>query len=151
MNKTIIVLVVVVLVLIVGYLLLAQTASEPAPIEEMETEEMAMGIAEEGMPEEEGAEEMSSEEVRVISMRSGGFFFDPNALNLKLGQPVRLEIQSQGTHTFTIDEFNINVALKQGEVNVIEFTPDQTGTFEFYCDVPGHREAGQVGTLVVTE
>lgn len=147
MNKTIIVLVVVVLILIVGYLLLTQTVSTPS---ELETEEMAKGIAEEGMPvEESDTEEMLAEEVRVISMRSGGFFFEPNVLNLKLGQPVRLEITSQGAHTFTVDEWDINVALEEGEVNVIEFTPDTAGTFEFYCAVPGHRESGQVGMIIV--
>jgi len=26
---------------------------------------------------------------------------------------------------------------------------EKEGTFEFYCAVPGHREAGQVGTLLV--
>jgi len=147
MNKTIIVLVVVVLILIVGYLLLVQTTPTPT---ETETEEMAEGIAEEAMPTVEGeASEMSAEEVRVISMRSGGFFFEPNTLTLALGQPVRLEIESQGNHTFTVDELGIDVVLVQGETNIIEFTPDTAGTFEFYCATAGHREAGQVGTLVV--
>jgi uncharacterized cupredoxin-like copper-binding protein len=29
------------------------------------------------------------------------------------------------------------------------FTPTTTGTYSFYCGVPGHREAGMVGTLIV--
>lgn len=30
-----------------------------------------------------------------------------------------------------------------------EVTPAAPGTYEFYCSIPGHREAGMKGTLVV--
>lgn len=29
------------------------------------------------------------------------------------------------------------------------FTPTQPGTYEFYCSVPGHKDAGMKGTLTV--
>jgi uncharacterized cupredoxin-like copper-binding protein len=29
------------------------------------------------------------------------------------------------------------------------FSPAQTGTYEVYCSVPGHKEAGVVAKLVV--
>ncbi len=32
---------------------------------------------------------------------------------------------------------------------VVEFTPTQTGTFSFSCNLPGHKEAGMVGQFVV--
>ena len=31
----------------------------------------------------------------------------------------------------------------------VTFTPTESGTYEFYCTISGHREAGMVGTLVV--
>ena len=31
----------------------------------------------------------------------------------------------------------------------VTFTPTDPGTYEFYCTIPGHREAGMVGSLVV--
>lgn len=37
-----------------------------------------------------------------------------------------------------------------GETMVIEFTPDTPGTFDMFCVVPGHKEAGMKGTFIVT-
>ena len=31
----------------------------------------------------------------------------------------------------------------------VMFTPTQIGEYEFYCTIPGHREAGMVGRLIV--
>ena len=30
------------------------------------------------------------------------------------------------------------------------FTPAQAGTYVYYCDTPGHKDAGMKGTLTVT-
>jgi len=34
---------------------------------------------------------------------------------------------------------------------IIEFTADKVGEFEYYCSMPGHRQAGQFGKLIVKE
>jgi uncharacterized cupredoxin-like copper-binding protein len=51
-------------------------------------------------------------------------------------------------HNFSIDELGISVDVAAGEEGeaTINAAP---GTYEFYCNVPGHREAGMVGTLTV--
>jgi len=38
-----------------------------------------------------------------------------------------------------------------GQQMTIEFTPQGAGTFDIVCEVPGHKEAGMVAKLVVTE
>ncbi|MDA0302102.1 MAG: plastocyanin/azurin family copper-binding protein [Chloroflexi bacterium] len=43
----------------------------------------------------------------------------------------------------------MHVAAEAGRVAEIEFTPTQAGTYVFYCTVPGHREAGMEGKLIV--
>lgn len=45
----------------------------------------------------------------------------------------------------------IHVATPAGGSGTIQFTPSQPGEYEFFCTVPGHKEAGMVGTLVVKE
>ena len=36
-----------------------------------------------------------------------------------------------------------------GGSGTLEFTPTEPGEYEYYCTVPGHKEAGMLGTLVV--
>ncbi len=37
-----------------------------------------------------------------------------------------------------------------GTTTTVLFTPTQTGEYEFECTIPGHREAGMVGKVIVT-
>ena len=62
---------------------------------------------------------------------------------------MRIDITSVGQHTFTIDELGVNVITPHGQITEVEFTPGKKGTFQFYCAVPGHKKAGQVGTITV--
>lgn len=82
-------------------------------------------------------------------MNSGAFFFSPNEIRAKAGQPITVHVASQGQHTFTIDELGVDVPTPNGKTTAVEFTPDKKGVFRFYCATPGHREAGQVGTITI--
>ncbi len=86
----------------------------------------------------------------AIAMRAGNFFFSPKTLTVTVGEEVVLDIRSTGVHTFTIDELGVNVRFGTGKATV-RFTPDRPGQFEYYCAIPGHRERGMIGTLVVEE
>ncbi|WP_238626073.1 copper-containing nitrite reductase [Aggregatilinea lenta] len=54
-------------------------------------------------------------------------------------------------HDVIIDEFNAQSDQFSGrdEQDSITFTADQVGEFVYYCSVPGHRQAGMWGKLVV--
>ena len=82
-------------------------------------------------------------------MEARSFSFTPNTIQAKVGEPVRIDITSVAQHTFTIDELGVNVITPHGQITEVEFTPDKKGTFQFYCSVSGHREAGQIGTITV--
>jgi len=43
----------------------------------------------------------------------------------------------------------LHVAVQPNETNQLTFTPTKPGTYEFYCTVPGHKEAGMVGTMTL--
>ncbi|MCJ7513886.1 MAG: plastocyanin/azurin family copper-binding protein, partial [Anaerolineales bacterium] len=43
----------------------------------------------------------------------------------------------------------LHVAAEPGATNHLSFTPTKSGTYEFFCTVAGHKDAGMVGTMVV--
>jgi len=82
------------------------------------------------------------------------FTFDPANLTAQVGQMVEISLENVGVleHNLVIDEFSVSAGpLQGGQSAPVSFTPSAAGTFTYYCDVPGHREAGMEGTLTVTE
>jgi uncharacterized cupredoxin-like copper-binding protein len=51
-------------------------------------------------------------------------------------------------HSFTIDRSAVSVDVPVGGASRVSFAL-APGSYRFYCRVPGHRQAGMVGTLVV--
>lgn len=92
----------------------------------------------------------SSDAVEVV-VTGSNYEFSPTKLTVKKGQKIRLVFKnSGGMHDFVVDELGIRTAVIQGGVeDFVEFTPDKTGTFEFYCSVANHRAMGMKGTITV--
>jgi uncharacterized cupredoxin-like copper-binding protein len=57
-------------------------------------------------------------------------------------------IRNEGGHTHGDGTAIVGHPRVNGEVTV-QFTPTQPGTYEFYCSVTGHKEAGMTGTIIV--
>jgi len=77
--------------------------------------------------------------------------FDRTELRAKVGETVALRLENQDTqsHSFDIDEFAVHTLLPSGATSLALFTASMPGSYTFYCSIPGHRDAGMVGTLVV--
>ena len=43
----------------------------------------------------------------------------------------------------------LHMAAAMGTTSTLKFIASKPGSYTFYCTVPGHKEAGMVGTLVV--
>ena len=91
------------------------------------------------------------EAVTLTITANDTFRFDPDTFTAKVGQPVNIALHDAGAleHSIIIDELSVNVHVQSGQDAPVSFTPTATGRFTFYCDVPGHKAAGMVGTLVV--
>ncbi len=92
------------------------------------------------------------EEVEV-NVTAGEGYFDPDVITVDLGQDVTVVVENvtEEDHTFTIDELDVDVSLAPGAQEEVTFTAAEEGNFEFYCDEPGHRDAGMYGYLEVSD
>lgn len=75
--------------------------------------------------------------------------FHPGNLTAANGQ-VSLLLSNRDLfwHTFTIDRPAVNVDVPVGGARRVTFSLPP-GSYQFYCRIPGHRQAGMVGTLTV--
>ena len=80
------------------------------------------------------------------SITSGNFFFRPATLSVNRGEVIVNVTQNSGLHTFVIDELGVKESLATGKT--FSFRAE-SGTYEYYCDVPGHRQRGMLGTLTI--
>jgi uncharacterized cupredoxin-like copper-binding protein len=112
-----------------------------------------------------------------VTVEAVDLAFTPGTVEVAAGQPVKLTLQNNGAleHDFSIMEIEVegvheeagehedgaehtmteepelHVAAAAGTAGTLEFTANHAGTYEFFCSVTGHKEAGMVGTLVVEE
>jgi glucose/arabinose dehydrogenase/uncharacterized cupredoxin-like copper-binding protein len=76
--------------------------------------------------------------------------FDPSQVTIAANTDVQLTVQNGGVtpHNFSIDALGISVDVQPGDQAVVLINAEP-GDYEFYCNVPGHKEGGMVGTLTV--
>lgn len=114
-------------------------------------------------------------EPQALEVQVSGMQYQPASLEVVAGQPVRLTLANGDglEHDFSITEFptvgtvqsfghgghdmwdeavqpDVHVGAAANASGTIEFTPSKAGTYEFFGSVPDHKEAGMVGSLVVT-
>ncbi len=97
----------------------------------------------------------------AVVIEASDFKFSPDKLELKVNQPVTIAFKNTGTvlHDLMIQGLRIqignetkdilHVEADPGKEATVTFTPLDTGEFTIFCDVPGHRELGMTGTVVV--
>jgi len=107
----------------------------------------------------------------VMREQDGKMIFIPDRIRIRKGEQVRFQLRNNGEldHEFVVGTLEENLKhMKEMEKNpdmehddpnakrlkpkskgeiVWQFT--KAGTFDFSCLIPGHREAGMFGTIVV--
>lgn len=127
-NKTILIIVVVLLAVVGGYFLLKGGYQAP------KTEPVAGG------------------EGREITVVSTDFAFNPSTMTVKADEKVKIIFQNKGSasHNLIINGLGVGTkTIGSGKTDTIEFTAPASGTYAFFCSVPGHRPAGMEGVLKV--
>lgn len=93
--------------------------------------------------------------------------FDKATLAATKGQALTISLTNSGAleHDFTIDKIDakatldgkdaktekyaVHASVKPKASGKLEITANAAGSFEYYCTVAGHKEAGMKGTLTV--
>jgi plastocyanin len=93
---------------------------------------------------------------QIVGQPGTALTFDKQALAATVSPTVpgiRIDLVSgNGTHTWTVHGHESQLVLEatpsSPSTGVIELPP---GTYDYYCDIPGHEAAGMKGVLTVTE
>ena len=82
------------------------------------------------------------------TVESYDIYFEPRELTIPAGTDVTLTLPNEGVilHNFSIDALGISVDITAGATETVTLNAP-AGTYEYYCNVPGHKAAGMVGTL----
>ncbi len=119
-----------------------------------------------------GASQPSTE----IVLEATDFAYSSPAITVPAGQPIKLTLKNTGKveHDFVVEkinvtdveasdsgpaahhqmnqtEYDLHFFAKSGETAVLQFTALEPGTYEIFCSIEGHKEAGMIGELVVVE
>ena len=125
-----------------------------------------------------GSDESPAAGARLLTVDLSELKFEPANLTVSAGTPVQITLRNTGTteHDFVIMGMpakdvksntggdNTHGSMDMGSMNAseiaghtkakeqvnIRFTPTQPGTYDFYCSIPGHREAGMTGKIIVS-
>jgi uncharacterized cupredoxin-like copper-binding protein len=93
--------------------------------------------------------------LEVTAGDNGQMSYNPATLTVKKGEKVEVTLINKDAgqnHTFVVTDLNVKSAqVLPSKSAVITFTPSKTGTFDFFCDIPGHKDGGMLGKITVTD
>jgi uncharacterized cupredoxin-like copper-binding protein/mono/diheme cytochrome c family protein len=102
-------------------------------------------------PADAGAAPAGDAAAESYTVTSFDIYFEPSELTIPADQEVVVALPNQGAapHNFSIDELGVSVDQPAGATDLSATITAAAGSYEYYCNVPGHKEAGMVGTLTV--
>ena len=86
-----------------------------------------------------------------VTITATEFKYDPTTINAAPGQTINITLKNTGSvdHTFVFAPANFKMTVAAGKSDTKTFTAPAAGTYDFLCDIAGHKEAGMTGKLIV--
>jgi len=110
-----------------------------------------------------------------VTVEMTDFAYSPSAITVPEGQPVTLTVENTGNieHDFVVEKidvttnavqdsgsdmhhahgeeqnYDLHISAGAGETSVFQLTVSEPGTYQVFCSVEGHKEAGMIGELIV--
>jgi len=96
----------------------------------------------------------AADDIRTIELVAEEFSFTPSEVTIEPGETVRMKLVNEGrlSHNLVVKGDGLagrTETIQSGNTDSFKITASETGTISFICDVPGHKEAGMTGELVV--
>jgi plastocyanin len=122
---------------------------------------LAAGCATSGskLPVSEVTARANERGVQVVDVDVHTYYFKPNRVIVKAGQPVELAIHFKSLfvpHNFSCNHADAGIEINKSagfmsfrRTKRVTFTPKTPGEYDFYCGVGKHMMKGMTGTLVV--
>lgn len=92
-------------------------------------------------------------ELKEFTVEGSEFKFSPASISINKGDRVKVTFKNVGNagHNFVIGDLGVSTRIiSAGSTDTVEFTADKSGTFAFYCSVPGHRAGGMEGQISIS-
>jgi len=90
---------------------------------------------------------------RVVHVTAKKFAFSPAVIELKLGEPVVLELTSlDRRHGFAVPLLKLDETIEPGKTLRLRVVPERAGTYDFHCSLfcgSGHED--MEGRIVVSK
>lgn len=107
------------------------------------------------VPSQQPAENIgggSDNTVQVIPVEAYQYGWEPSPIRVDAGRPVRLKLSSRDVaHGFGVAELGISKRIPAGETTTVEFTPNQTGTYDVRCTVYCGQGHSAMNTQLIVE
>jgi cytochrome c oxidase subunit II len=89
---------------------------------------------------------------RVIKVQAKRFVFTPDHIALTRGESVLIELRTEDVMMgFSVPDLGVRADIVPGKVSQLRLVPQQTGTFDFLCDVfCGDLHEAMQGSIVVS-
>jgi uncharacterized cupredoxin-like copper-binding protein len=111
-----------------------------------------------------------------ITVEASDFAYKPVSITVPAGEPVTITLNNIGKveHDFVVEkitvtsveasdtgpaahhqgghqaDYDLHFFARAGDTETLHFTALEAGTYEVFCSIEGHKEAGMVAQLVVT-
>lgn len=101
----------------------------------------------------DGATDVSEGSGAAVEVVTGDLFYEPESLSASAGEvTIALDNEGSAVHNVVIEEEgDAKVVEAEGGASDTGTIQLEAGTYTFYCDIAGHREAGMEGTLTITD
>ena len=93
-----------------------------------------------------GGDDMNSADALPVTVTASDFSFSPDTMEGHATHTMELTLVNEGDveHSLTIDEMDVDIEAAGGEEAMGTFTPEEIGTFEYYCKYHPDQMTGKL-------